>query len=163
MELWQKLLSESVDKVEDLPFTPETEEYREQLRKVAEEFPIRINSYFLDQIKGPDDPLWKQVVPTPEELDDFFNSEQSLESDPLNEEGDMPVPELVHRYPDRVLLMVNNQCPIICRFCTRKRKIGFSGIVSRETLRKGIELFKDNARQPGYLITVRGTGYKFEG
>lgn len=144
MELWQKLLSESVVKVEDLPFTSESEEYREQLRKVAEEFPIRINSYFLDQIKGPDDPLWKQVVPTPEELDDFFSPEQRLESDPLNEEGDMPVPELVHRYPDRVLLMVNNQCPIICRFCTRKRKIGFSGIVSRETLRKGIEYIRNN-------------------
>jgi lysine 2,3-aminomutase len=62
----------------------------------------------------------------------------------LNEEDDMPVPELVHRYPDRVLLMVNNQCPIICRFCTRKRKIGFSGIVSRETLRKGIEYIRNN-------------------
>lgn len=144
MELWQKILSESVVKVEDLPFIPDSEKYREQLRKVSEEFPIRINSYFMEQIKGPDDPLWKQVVPTPEELDDFFSSEQQLEPDPLNEEADMPVPELVHRYPDRVLLMVNNQCPIICRFCTRKRKIGFSGIVSRETLRKGIEYIRNN-------------------
>ena len=57
----------------------------------------------------------------------------------------MPVPELVHRYPDRVLLMVNNQCPIICRFCTRKRKIGFPGIVSRETLRQGIEYIRSHS------------------
>ena len=48
-------------------------------------------------------PLWRQVVPTLEELDDFI--QEDLISDPLNEEGDMPVPELVHRYPDRVLLM----------------------------------------------------------
>lgn len=144
MELWQKLLSESAVKIEDLPFIPESEKHREQLRKVAEEFPVRINSYFMEQIKGPDDPLWKQVVPTPEELDDFFSAEKSLEPDPLNEEDDMPVPELVHRYPDRVLLMVNNQCPIICRFCTRKRKIGFAGVVSRETLRKGIEYIRNN-------------------
>ena len=144
MEPWQKLLSGSAVKVEDLPFIPDSEEYREKLKRVSEIFPIRINSYFLEQIKGPNDPLWKQVVPTLEELDDLFNSDNQMESDPLNEEGDMPVPELIHRYPDRVLLMVNNQCPIICRFCTRKRKIGFSGIVTRETLRQGIEYIRNH-------------------
>jgi lysine 2,3-aminomutase len=144
MQEWQKLLSNSVVKVEDLPFIPDSEEYRERLRKVAEVFPIRINSYFLDQIKSADDPLWKQVVPTMQELDDFFDEEEQLIADPLNEEGDMPVPELVHRYPDRVLLMLNNQCPIICRFCTRKRKIGFPGIVTRETLRQGIEYIRNH-------------------
>ena len=143
MESWQKLLSNSVVKVEDLPFLSDTsDEYREKLRKVAKVFPIRINSYFLDQIKAENDPMWRQVVPTLEELDDFLSEEELLESDPLNEEGDMPVPELVHRYPDRVLLMVNNHCPIICRFCTRKRKIGFPGIVTRETLRQGIDYIR---------------------
>ncbi|UCD11502.1 MAG: KamA family radical SAM protein [Nitrospinaceae bacterium] len=143
METWQKLLSGSVVKVEDLPFLPETsEEYMEKLRKVSEVYPIRINSYFKDQIRGQGDPLWKQVVPTLEELDDFLSDEAQLHPDPLKEEEDMPVPELVHRYPDRVLLMVNNQCPIICRFCTRKRKIGFPGIVTRDTLRQGIEYIR---------------------
>ncbi len=145
MESWQKLLSNSAVKVEDLPFPIDaSEEYKEKLRKVAKVFPIRINSYFLDQIKEQNDPLWKQVVPTLEELDDFISEEELLESDPLNEEGDMPVPELVHRYPDRVLLMVNNHCPIICRFCTRKRKIGMPGIVTRETLRQGIEYIRNH-------------------
>jgi lysine 2,3-aminomutase len=143
MEPWQKQLSQSAVKIEDLPFIPESPEYREKLKKVGEIYPIRINSYFLSQIKGPNDPLWKQVVPTPEELDDLIEGE-TLFSDPLNEEGDMPVPELVHRYPDRVLLMINNQCPIVCRFCTRKRKIGFPGIVTRETLRQGIEYIRNN-------------------
>jgi lysine 2,3-aminomutase len=143
MEPWQKQLSQSAVKVEDLPFIPESPEYREKLKKVGEIYPIRINSYFLNQITGPNDPLWKQVVPTLEELDDIIDGE-SLVSDPLNEEGDMPVPELVHRYPDRVLLMINNQCPIVCRFCTRKRKIGFPGIVTRETLRQGIEYIRNN-------------------
>jgi len=143
MESWQKLLSNSVVKVEDLPFLSDTsDEYKEKLREVSKVFPIRINSYFLDQIKAENDPMWRQVVPTLEELDDFSSQEELLESDPLNEEGDMPVPELVHRYPDRVLLMVNNHCPIICRFCTRKRKIGFPGIVTRETLRQGIDYIR---------------------
>ena len=143
MELWQKQLSQRAVKVKDLPFIPESIEYREKLEEVGKNYPIRINSYFMDQIKGPNDPLWKQVVPTVEELDDFV--QEDLMSDPLNEEGDMPVPELVHRYPDRVLLMVNNQCPIVCRFCTRKRKIGFPGIVTRETLRQGIEYIRSHS------------------
>ncbi|MFQ5673718.1 MAG: KamA family radical SAM protein [Nitrospinales bacterium] len=144
MELWQKLLSQSVVKIEDLPFLPNSEQYREKLQKVSEVFPVRINSYFLSQIKSQNDPLWKQVVPTPDELDDFLNPEEQLQSDPLNEEGAMPVPELVHRYPDRVLLMINNQCPIVCRFCTRKRKIGFPGVVTRDTLRQGIEYIRNH-------------------
>ncbi len=145
METWQKQLSQSVTKVKDLPFLPDLSgEYKEKLEKIAKKFPIRINSYFLEQVKSTDDPLWKQVVPTLEEMDDWLEDEDLQESDPLNEEGDMPVPELVHRYPDRVLLMLNNQCPIICRFCTRKRKIGFPGIVTRETLRQGIEYIRDH-------------------
>ena len=144
MQEWQKHLSNSVVKVKDLPFLPDSIEYRERLQKVADIYPIRINSYFLNQIKSENDPMWKQVVPTLDELDDILEEESLLVSDPLNEEGDMPVPELVHRYPDRVLLMVNNQCPIICRFCTRKRKIGFPGIVTRETLRQGIEYIRSH-------------------
>ena len=143
MEPWQQQLSQSAVKIKDLPFIPESPEYRERLKKVGELYPIRINSYFLSLIKGPDDPLWKQVVPTLEELDDYIDGD-TLVADPLNEEVDMPVPELVHRYPDRVLLMINNQCPIVCRFCTRKRKIGFPGIVTRDTLRQGIEYIRNN-------------------
>lgn len=155
MERWQKQLSDSVVKLEDLPFVSGSEEHLEKLRKVAEIFPIRINSYFLNQIKEAGDPLWKQVVPTAEELDDFLSTERALEDDPLHEEEDMPVPELVHRYPDRVLLMLNNHCPIICRFCTRKRKIGYPGIVTRETLRQGIEYI---ARHPEIRDVIMSGG-----
>jgi len=153
MQEWQKYLSDSVVKVEDLPFVPESFDYRERLKKVVDIFPVRINSYFLSQIKKENDPLWKQVVPTLDELDDIVDEESLLVSDPLNEEGDMPVPELVHRYPDRVLLMVNNQCPIICRFCTRKRKIGFPGVVTRETLRRGIDYIRKNSEVRDVILS----------
>ncbi len=153
MQEWQKHLSDSVVKVEDLPFVPESFDYRERLKKVVDIFPVRINSYFLSQIKNENDPLWKQVVPTLDELDDIVDEESLLVSDPLNEEGDMPVPELVHRYPDRVLLMVNNQCPIICRFCTRKRKIGFPGVVTRETLRQGIDYIRKNSEVRDVILS----------
>ena len=153
MQEWQKHLSDSVVKVEDLPFVPESFDYRERLKKVVDIFPARINSYFLSQIKNENDPLWKQVVPTLDELDDIVDEESLLVSDPLNEEGDMPVPELVHRYPDRVLLMVNNQCPIICRFCTRKRKIGFPGVVTRETLRQGIDYIRKHSEVRDVILS----------
>jgi len=52
---------------------------------------------------------------------------------------DSPVPNLVHRYPDRVLLMVTTQCPIYCRFCTRKRLIGQPGYVTKQTIQQGID------------------------
>ncbi len=155
MEIWQKQLSGSITRVEDLPFIPQNPEYRDRLKKVAEVFPIRINAYFASRIRSAEDPLWKQVVPTAEELDDFLSAGDALESDPLREERDMPVPELVHRYPDRVLLMINNHCPIICRFCTRKRKIGFPGLVTRDTLRQGIEYI---ARHPEVRDVVMSGG-----
>ncbi len=155
METWQRQLSGSITKVEQLPFIPQDPSYREKLNRVAEVFPIRINSYFADKIKSANDPLWRQVVPTEEELDDFLSTEEALESDPLKEERDMPVPELVHRYPDRVLLMINNHCPIICRFCTRKRKIGFPGLVTRETLSQGIDYI---ARHPEVRDVIMSGG-----
>ena len=57
MEPWQKQLSQSAVKIEDLPFIPESSAYRDRLKKVGELYPIRINSYFLNLIQGPNDPL----------------------------------------------------------------------------------------------------------
>ena len=64
------------------------------------------------------------------ELDDI-----DAQDDPLEEDTDSPVPHLVHRYPDRVLLMVTNQCPIYCRFCTRKRLVGKPGFLKEGRIR----------------------------
>src|SRR5205807_2235578 len=79
--------------------------------RISQEFRIRINAYYLSLIEEPGDPIWRQVVPDPAELEDV-----DCPDDPLNEEGDSPVPNLTHRYPDRVLFLVNHQCPIYCRF-----------------------------------------------
>ena len=65
-------------------------------------------------------PLRKQAIPTSQELN---ISEDDL-SDPCGEERDMVVNGLVHRYPDRVLLLVTNLCAMYCRHCTRRRIAG---------------------------------------
>ncbi|MGD9041460.1 MAG: KamA family radical SAM protein, partial [Desulfobacteraceae bacterium] len=62
----------------------------------------------------------------------------------LNEEALSPVPGLTHKYPDRVLFLVSGQCAMYCRFCNRKRKVGNSSMVTRETIREGISYIKGN-------------------
>jgi lysine 2,3-aminomutase len=88
----------------------------QRLTAVVNTFPMRINSYFLSLIRSKDDPLGRQVIPAPEELEDM-----GAPLDPLTEEKQSPSPLVIHRYPRRVVFLVSNQCAVYCRFCTRKR------------------------------------------
>ena len=92
------------------------------LEQVSALYPYRISSYYAGLITAPHDPIWKQCVPSLEEL---YDTDQL--SDPLDEERLSPVPGLIHRYPDRAVLLVSNRCAMYCRFCMRKRKVGCSG------------------------------------
>ena len=76
----------------------------------------------VDLIKSPDDPIWRQYVPTVQELEVVDGIVDSL-----NEDADSPVPNITHRYPDRALFLVTPVCASYCRFCTRRRKVGRSG------------------------------------
>ena len=94
-----------------------------RLREVIARFPMRVNTYYLGLIQKMNDPIWKQAIPDVEELEHYMD----LTADPLDEEGDIPLGgprTIIHRYPDRVLLFVSNECAMYCRFCTRKRKVG---------------------------------------
>ncbi len=68
----------------------------------------------------PECPIRRQVVPT---MAEFVLDDPDLE-DPLGEDAHMPVPGLVHRYPDRVLVDITDQCVAYCRHCTRRRWVG---------------------------------------
>src|SRR5208337_3477946 len=87
------------------------------LEPVVREYPFRLNSYFEGLIQTAGDAVWKQVVPDTKEISDPSGFE-----DPLSEESLSPVPNLVHRYPNRVLWLVSDRCAVHCRFCTRKRR-----------------------------------------
>lgn len=65
-------------------------------------------------------PIRKQAIPRSEER----HLSKSDLVDPCGEDKDSPVPGLVHRYPDRVLLLVTDQCAVYCRYCTRRRLVG---------------------------------------
>lgn len=92
------------------------------VQQVADRFPFRLSRYYANLIKTPNDPIWLQAVPSIQELDDHLQ-----EPDPLDEERLSPVPGLIHRYPDRAVLLVSNQCATYCRFCMRKRSVGCGG------------------------------------
>lgn len=80
-----------------------------------------ITPYFFNLIDrdDPDCPIRKQVIPRGEESK--IAPEELL--DPVGEEGTMPVKGIVHRYPDRVLFLVTDQCAAYCRYCTRSRMV----------------------------------------
>lgn len=88
----------------------------------AAKFPLAITPYYASLIQKLDetDPVFQMAVPQIQELYD----PPFLKNDPLEEEEDMPVQGLVHRYPDRALLIATSTCSMYCRHCTRKRLAG---------------------------------------
>lgn len=136
MTNWRNLLKNSITRPEQLaplfPVDPDP------IEKTTQRYPMRINPYYLNLIREPGDPLWKQAVPDPRELKDG----EGL-VDPLGEEELSPVPGLVHKYPDRSLLLVCSECAMYCRFCTRKRKVGRPEmIISEATIQAGLDYLR---------------------
>ncbi|MDZ4159383.1 MAG: lysine 2,3-aminomutase, partial [Anaerolineaceae bacterium] len=82
-------------------------------------FRVDITPYFVSLINPEDanDPIRSQVIPQAEEIVPFTG----MMEDSLAEDRHSPVPGLVHRYPDRVLMLVTTQCASYCRYCTRLR------------------------------------------
>lgn len=97
---------------------------KEELDNICNKYPARIPRYYLSLIKEKGDGIYKQCIPSSEEILDNYGEE-----DPLNEESEHQerknIPSLLtHRYPDRILFRISNSCAMYCRFCTRKRKVG---------------------------------------
>ncbi len=134
-EEWHEILSSGICSADQLachfPIN------KNNIRGVVKKYPMRINSYYFSLIKKEHDPFWKQAVPDVMELNDDSGFE-----DPLSEEFQSPVLNLIHRYPDRVLFMVSNQCAVYCRFCMRKRCVGDKTVVTDESIQAGIEYIK---------------------
>ena len=84
--------------------------------------PIRVPTYYLDLIdwSNPADPLLRQVLPDQDEH--LIQTDEVV--DPIGDDAHSPVPGIVHRYPDRVLLMLTVACAVHCRFCFRREFIG---------------------------------------
>jgi lysine 2,3-aminomutase len=83
---------------------------------------LAVTPYFASLMDpfNPNCPIRRQAVPRVEEI--HLSKNEMV--DPLGEDKHSPVPGLVHRYPDRVLLLVTDQCAVYCRYCTRRRLVG---------------------------------------
>ena len=95
------------------------------LEAVAARYAVAITPELADLIDRADvsDPIARQFVPDVRELD---QKPEEL-ADPIGDEAHTPVPGVVHRYPDRVLLKLTHVCPVYCRFCFRREMVGPGG------------------------------------
>lgn len=129
-----------------------TKEEEEGVKKEEGRLPMAITPHFfsLIDIENPNCPLRRQVIPR---VDEHFVSSSDL-NDPCGEEDDCPVPRLVHRYPDRVLLIATEACLSYCRYCTRKRIVGKKNrSISSDQLKKICAYLEDNKKVRDVLIS----------
>lgn len=156
MELWNDWhwqMQNRIASVEDLArvidITP-----REQrtIERALDQFRFAVPPYYASLIEpeDPECPIRLQSIPGEGEL---LVGDFDIE-DPLNEDGDSVAPGMTHRYPDRVLWVVVHECAMLCRHCTRKRKVGERPApVSEQQLDAGIQYLKDHPEVRDVLLS----------
>jgi len=149
---WRWQLSNRINTVEEFEkVIPLTESERIALSSSGL-FRVDITPYFISLINPQDseDPIRKQVVPRATEMVPFT----SMMEDSLAEDQHSPVPGLVHRYPDRVLMLVTTQCASYCRYCTRSRIVGNpAATFSRTEFEMQIEYLKRTPQVRDVLLS----------
>lgn len=111
-----------------------------------------ITPYFAKLMSRTDSncPIRRQAIPT---LEEFYVSPHDL-LDPCAEDENSPVHGLVHRYPDRVLLLVTDKCAVYCRYCTRRRLVGSSEkCITENELDEAIGYIQSNKKIRDVLIS----------
>ena len=120
---WHWQVKNRIETLEDLKkYVDLTAEEEEGVKACLGTLRMAITPYYLSLIQpgDPKDPVRLQAIPTAKEL---HQSPADL-LDPLHEDEDSPTPGLTHRYPDRCLLLITDQCSMYCRHCTRRRFAG---------------------------------------
>ncbi len=120
---WKWQLSHRIstfDKLNAVIYLTKNEE--EAIRLCWQKFPMAITPYFSSLLHpfNPRCPIRLQCIPRKKEL--LVGKNDMI--DPCGEDRDAVVPNLIHRYPDRVLLLATTKCAVYCRYCTRRRFVG---------------------------------------
>ncbi|MBC8588576.1 lysine 2,3-aminomutase [Paratissierella segnis] len=163
-ELWKDITSEEwndwkwqvrnrITKVETLKqIINLTEQEEQDINQVLKKFRLGITPYYASLMDSDDKncPIRMQAVPT---IMETYSNISELE-DPLDEDVDSPVPGLTHRYPDRVLFLITDQCSMYCRHCTRRRFAGQHDMgAPRAGLDKAIEYIRDTPQVRDVLLS----------
>ncbi len=133
---WKWQLKNSITNIKQLEqFVNLSENELKPIVDINNSLPLRITPYYASLISrdNPDQALRRTVIPN---LDELIKT-QGEASDPLSEEHDSPVQNIVHRYPDRALFLVTGFCSTYCRYCTR------SHMVAKDKCHFGIEAWKE--------------------
>ncbi|WP_204104784.1 MULTISPECIES: lysine 2,3-aminomutase [Spirulina sp. CCY15215] len=149
---WHWQLDNRLNSVEELEqiinLTPE----EIQGLTAKDKFRVDITPYFASLI-DPDNPLCpirRQVIPLGRELVDFVG----MQEDSLAEDEHSPIPGLVHRYPDRVLMLVTTHCASYCRYCTRSRLVGdFQQTFKKNDLERQLDYIRQTPQIRDVLLS----------
>jgi lysine 2,3-aminomutase len=150
---WKWHFRNRITSIEELTrFIPLSTKQRAQLKLVTLRYPLSVTPYYLSLINpdDPDDPIRKQAVPS---ILEISMGMMGME-DPLEEKRYSVVPGLVHRYPDRVLMVLTNICSMLCRHCNRKREWRNGGWVrTRSEVQAMLEYIRCNRRVRDVIIS----------
>lgn len=149
---WRWQLSHRLNTVEEIEKVIALTDSERKALNASGLFRVDITPYFISLIhpEDPNDPVRRQVIPTSAEMVSFT----SMMEDSLAEDRHSPVPGLVHRYPDRVLMLVTTQCASYCRYCTRSRIVGDpTATFSRSEFEMQIEYIKRTPQVRDVLLS----------
>ncbi|MBE6032231.1 MAG: lysine 2,3-aminomutase [Clostridiales bacterium] len=139
---WHWQMKNRIDTVEDLKKVIDlTEEEEKEIREVVKHFRMGITPYYASLMDpgNPKCPVRMQAVPV---IAETIRGDADME-DPLHEDADSPAPGLTHRYPDRVLFLITDQCSMYCRHCTRRRLAGETdGVRSMDDVEKCLDYIR---------------------
>jgi lysine 2,3-aminomutase len=134
---------EEVEKLLSLNFKE-----KEALKDIPKGLPFAVTPYYASLLKIPE--IRKTLIP---HIHEKVHSEGEV-IDPLNEEELSPIRSIIHRYPDRVVFLVTQQCAVYCRYCTRGRLAGKSSEkFNKEDLEKGIQYISENSAIRDVIIS----------
>ncbi len=140
---WHWQVANRITNIEDLKKVINlTEAEEKDIEEVTKNFRMGITPYYasLMDVDDPRCPVRMQAVPV---ISENHRSEADM-LDPLHEDEDSPAPGLTHRYPDRVLFLITDQCSMYCRHCTRRRFAGETdGARSMEDIDACIEYIRN--------------------
>lgn len=150
---WKWQIRNRIDTIDELKeIVNLTAEEEEGIKAALKQLKMGITPYYA-LLMDPDDPncpVRKQAIPTILET----HIASSDMDDPLHEDVDSPTPGLTHRYPDRALLLVTDQCSMYCRHCTRRRFAGQTDQASsRDQLDLGIEYIRNTPEVRDVLLS----------
>ena len=149
---WRWQLSNRLNSFDDIEKVLTLTESERKALQTQGLFRVDVTPYFISLIdpEDPADPIRMQIIPRAEEMQAFT----AMMEDSLAEDRHSPVPGLVHRYPDRVLMLVTTQCASYCRYCTRSRIVGDPGqTFKREEFEMQIDYLKRTPQVRDVLLS----------